>query len=521
MKKLFSFLASSSVLWGFVATFLFYSAINAGFIHNETIVRYCAGHPVEYATTAMFWIGLFDLLFKLAHTRRERSSLKRGALFPPKRKEKESASRVVDYLETTSKAREVRGNSEYLQRLNDALVFLERGGSPDDLDQELRLLADDAWERRDGEYGLVRTFIWAIPILGFLGTVLGITVALGSLDLTQLESTGETLAAGLKVAFDTTALALSLVFVLYFLQFFSRKQDAVLANGVSKLVDSELRGRFIAESELGSRQDEVESTRRFLKSIADSFEETIRKQADAWIDATSNAARESAKTSLETAERLGEALNKRLDEGGVSWTQALVQTQKTFVETTLAPALEASAQSAARLDALELQIASQTEALSETLRATADVVALEERLTETLERIGEVGEFEKTLSALSATVCLLNAKLASTVPSASSGLPLRGIDATRRPTSKKTETTFPSAAMQDSSSESRSEDLQNVREVNSTPLVFHNFDASTLDDAKGESSVPTMPILQEADQASSCRPKSERTRQTLGKKRSA
>ncbi len=520
MKNLFSFITSSSILWGIVVTFLFYFGINAGFIHNETIVRYCAGHPVEYATTAMFWIGLCDLLFKLAQTRRERSSLKRGALFPPKRKEKESASKVVDYLETTSKAREVRGNSEYLQRLNDALVFLKYGGSPDDLDQELRLLADDAWERRDGEYGLVRTFIWAIPILGFLGTVLGITVALGSLDLTQLESTGETLAAGLKVAFDTTALALSLVFILYFLQFFSRKQDAALALGVSKLVDSELKGRFIAESELGSRQDELESTRRFLRSIADSFEETIRKQADAWIDAASNAARESAKASLETAERLSETLNKRLDEGGVSWTQALVKTQKTFVEATLAPALEASVQSAARLDALELRIASQTEALNETLRATADVVALEERLAETLEKIGEVGEFEKTLSALSATVCLLNAKLASSVPSTSPSVPMRGVDTARRRTSKKTETTLQSVAS-DSSNESPLKDVSNVREVDSTPLVFHNFDSSTLENSNVEEPVPTMPILQEIDQASLERPKSERTRQTLGKKRSA
>ncbi|MBP3556529.1 MAG: hypothetical protein J6K20_02345, partial [Thermoguttaceae bacterium] len=49
-----------------------------------------------------------------------------------------------------------------------------------------------------------------------------------------------------------------------------------------------------------------------------------------------------------------------------------------------------------------------------TLRACADVAALEDRLARSLEKIAEVGAFEKTLNNLSATVCLLNSRLAST-----------------------------------------------------------------------------------------------------------
>ena len=52
------------------------------------------------------------------------------------------------------------------------------------------------------------------------------------------------------------------------------------------------------------------------------------------------------------------------------------------------------------------------------LQASADVVAIEDRLTRTLEKIAEVGEFEKTLNNLSATVCLLNSKLTGAAYSA-------------------------------------------------------------------------------------------------------
>ena len=65
MKKILISLANSSVLWGVATTFAYYYALNTGIIANETIVRYSTGHPVEYATIAMFWIGVWDLGLKL------------------------------------------------------------------------------------------------------------------------------------------------------------------------------------------------------------------------------------------------------------------------------------------------------------------------------------------------------------------------------------------------------------------------------------------------------------------------
>lgn len=497
-KQIFSFLASP-LLWGLAATFGFYFALNGGLIANETLVRYCAGHPVEYATVAMFCVGFCDLSFKIFRSRRERRALD-GGLFPPKRAEKEPVANVADYLKTLDKARAVRGDSTFLQRLRDALDFLKYGGSPDDLDQELRFLSDDAFDRRDAEYGLVRAFIWAIPILGFLGTVLGITVALGSLDLTRLEATGDMLAAGLKVAFDTTALALALVFVLYFLLYFSRRQDAALGADVSRLVDAELKGRFVAaetQASAESRQTELEATRRVLASVAESFEETTRRQTALWSEANAAVAQKSAELSLDAAGRFATSLDKALRDGCDGWARTLAETQRRFVDESLRPALEASAQNAARLDALEEKLTRETEALGATLRACADVAALEERLARSLEKIAEVGAFEKTLNNLSATVCLLNSKLTST-PSRAATLP---IDAATSPGSSS-----------DAAEKTRETARLQAEAFAALDALENDLDAATSTPPTSESLV--LPV---ADAPAA--PRSPRT--TLGKKRSA
>lgn len=402
MKKILISLANSSVLWGLATTFAYYYAINSGTIANETIVRYSVGHPVEYATIAMFWIGVWDLGLKLFKSRSERRALKRGLLFPPKSSEKEPISRAPDYEKAIAKAREIRGDSPYLTRIANALDFLKLGGSPDDLDLELRRLADDAYDERDSEYGMTRAFIWAIPILGFLGTVLGITVALGSLDLTQIESTSEKLASGLKVAFDTTALALSLVFVLYFMQFLSRRQDAVVARLVSKMADAELKGRFYDERVAERGADALDpSSRVLLNALAETFEEYAARQTNAIAQSMEG-----------VAAKFGDALDSRLVQGAGQWSQTLADAQRRFVEDAVRPALDETARRASRFDALEEKVGQEIEALRQTLRACADVAALEDRLAGSLEKLAQVAEFEKTLSNLSATVCMLNSKIA-------------------------------------------------------------------------------------------------------------
>jgi len=65
-------------------------------------------------------------------------------------------------------------------------------------------------------YALLKAFIWAIPILGFIGTVIGISAAVGGFasslarvqDIELLKASLNNVTGGLAVAFDTTLIAL-------------------------------------------------------------------------------------------------------------------------------------------------------------------------------------------------------------------------------------------------------------------------------------------------------------------------
>jgi biopolymer transport protein ExbB/TolQ len=76
----------------------------------------------------------------------------------------------------------------------------------------------------DSSYTMVRVFIWAIPILGFIGTVLGIGAAVRSfsdsvaaaVDLEVMKHSIGAVTSGLGVAFDTTLLALVMSILIMF-----------------------------------------------------------------------------------------------------------------------------------------------------------------------------------------------------------------------------------------------------------------------------------------------------------------
>jgi flagellar motor component MotA len=72
----------------------------------------------------------------------------------------------------------------------------------------------------DLRYTIVRYTVWAIPALGFIGTVMGISLALayaGSVDIQNPDLLAE-LTKRLAVAFNTTLLALAMSGVLVFVQ---------------------------------------------------------------------------------------------------------------------------------------------------------------------------------------------------------------------------------------------------------------------------------------------------------------
>ena len=85
----------------------------------------------------------------------------------------------------------------------------------------------------DTSYALLQGFVWAIPVLGFIGTVLGLSEAIGqfsgvlgaSKDVGQISAALKGVTAGLATAFDTTLVALLAALVVQLLMTVIRKNE--------------------------------------------------------------------------------------------------------------------------------------------------------------------------------------------------------------------------------------------------------------------------------------------------------
>ncbi|MFN0199204.1 MAG: MotA/TolQ/ExbB proton channel family protein [Planctomycetaceae bacterium] len=210
----------SPLLLGSAMTFAFYSLIPHSPVYHDLLVRYCCGHPIEYATVAMFFIGMAILLKKGSGLSSERASLRQDSLPPTNLSGPHFSNQVADKLHEHVDSQTPQWRlSTWGHRVRDIIHYLRGKQNSEGLEDHLRYLADLASDRVHSSYALVRTITWGIPILGFLGTVIGITDAIANVTPEQLSESLDQVTAGLGVAFDTTALSLSLSMVMVFSTF--------------------------------------------------------------------------------------------------------------------------------------------------------------------------------------------------------------------------------------------------------------------------------------------------------------
>jgi len=125
----------------------------------------------------------------------------------------------------------------YLHRVTGALRSVRNVGRVGDLDEMLSSRADDDELQVDGGYVAVKGFIWAIPVLGFIGTVLGLTEAIGrfagvlnnrNADLQSLTMQLTQVIGGLDTAFVTTGEGLVMALIIHLMLTAARRVDDAL-----------------------------------------------------------------------------------------------------------------------------------------------------------------------------------------------------------------------------------------------------------------------------------------------------
>ncbi|MBF0204565.1 MAG: MotA/TolQ/ExbB proton channel family protein [Desulfamplus sp.] len=126
-----------------------------------------------------------------------------------------------------------------LNRIERALANLRNIGMIADVSEVLRAQAQNDEDQMESSYALVRGFVWAIPVLGFIGTVLGLSQAIGSFGTVLVKSEGleylktslQQITSGLSVAFDTTLIALVAALCIQLLMIGLKKKEESFLDG--------------------------------------------------------------------------------------------------------------------------------------------------------------------------------------------------------------------------------------------------------------------------------------------------
>ena len=140
----------------------------------------------------------------------------------------------------------------YLHRVTGALRSVRNVGRVGDIEDMLSSRAEDDELQVDGGYVPVRAFIWAIPVLGFIGTVLGLTEAIGRFGgvLAQKDADLETLTrqltqviGGLDTAFVTTGEGLVMALIIHLALTLARRADDLLLDECREACARHVTGR--------------------------------------------------------------------------------------------------------------------------------------------------------------------------------------------------------------------------------------------------------------------------------------
>ena len=401
----------SPILWGALASTGFYAAISYGALSGRFVERYFASHPVEYVATTMFFVGMAALVIKLLDLLFQYRGLSDPLLAPIPQGGHSVAEcqALTDRLDQLPRARQ---NEHLARRLREAVEHVRRRGSAEMLDDHLKYLADLDAGRLHASYALVRVIIWAIPILGFLGTVIGITLAIANLAPEALEDSLPRVTSGLGVAFDTTALALALSIVLMFAQFLTDRAESTLLDRVDRQVDLEMLGRF---EHLPSGPDgQLVAVRRMAETMLQATDQLVRRQTELWQASIEAAGQRWTRMTDTAGAQLQTALTGALSGSLKSHARELAAAEDAAAEKNrrhwqqVQQSLVRSAESAA---AMQGTLTAQAEVLRRAVEATGDVAKLEESLNRNLAALAGAGNFEQTVISLAAAIQLLNARL--------------------------------------------------------------------------------------------------------------
>ena len=185
-----------------------------------------------YAMVSLFVLALMILFIKWRKLAFQKKAFE-VELIPVGNNFALTSETALDVIKTLNESVDDPKRFVLFNRIERALLNLKNVGNVSDVSEMLRAQAENDESHMDSSYGILSGIIWVIPILGFIGTVVGLSGAIGGFgavlntdaSVSSLRDSLAPVTSNLGVAFDTTFVALVLAMVVQLLMTLLRKQE--------------------------------------------------------------------------------------------------------------------------------------------------------------------------------------------------------------------------------------------------------------------------------------------------------
>ena len=223
---------------------------------------------VNWAEVFLFVWGCVILALKWKKSKRQRQAMLLDIL-PVRLSAEINISTVGPVIDHIYKLPLRLRDSLMVNRIRKGLELFEKRNNNAEVSSLLSAQSDIDANRTSGSYTLLKVFLWAIPILGFIGTVQGLSIAVGNLDMSN-------------TAFDTTLLGLVLSMIMSFPMAAMQKQEEETLTLIDAFCTEKLLPR-LNDSGAGAQEllAHAESLPEFARSLAKAHESFLTSLTEA------------------------------------------------------------------------------------------------------------------------------------------------------------------------------------------------------------------------------------------------
>ena len=237
---------------------------------------------IPYVVVVFFGWSIGILTLKYVRLRTQRVALLVEVL-PMQISHEINNSNINQFIEHIARIPEKLSRTYMVTRMRRGLEHFAIRRSNPDVARMMQSQSDIDVSAIGGSYSLVKSFLWAIPILGFIGTVIGISTAISGFsgqteaaqDMAVLMDSINNVTGGLGVAFDTTLVALVISIMLAFPVSAMQKAEEDLLNSIDEYCNENLLKRLDDAGGMAEVASNTEGILLALKSAVASGQEEI------------------------------------------------------------------------------------------------------------------------------------------------------------------------------------------------------------------------------------------------------